>query len=108
MGPVIEEVSTTRPWSDRLSHGRQALTERKLPLRLVAITESHAAGSMLSIFVCGNEPALAQRISTPPKAAAAAVAMAWHASQSLMSAAKPRAPLPNSRAQVSASSIFRE
>ena len=62
--------------------GRQAFTDRKVPLRLVPMTWSHSSGIISSIFACGKMPALAHRMSMPPKASAVAFGHGLHAAPS--------------------------
>ena len=110
-GPVIDDVITTRPWSDFLRCGRQALIARKVPLRLVAMTWSQSSGESSSILVCGKIPALAHRMSMPPCAVAAASAMTCMSPNFVTSAAWPFAVPParrSSAAQASASSRWRD
>ncbi len=65
IGPVIEEVSTTRPLPALSKCGIDAFTQRNAERRLVASTLSHSAGSMSMILVCGKIPALAHITSIP-------------------------------------------
>ena len=67
IGPVIEEVSTTRPWPLRSSAGMHALTDSIVPLTLVAKIASMSASVMSSSLASGNTPALAHSTSMPPK-----------------------------------------
>src|SRR5688572_32319651 len=67
---------TMRPCLLFLRCGRQALTEMKVPLRLVSTTSSQVSGSRSSIFACGKMPALAHSTSSPPWRSTAVLAAA--------------------------------
>ena len=66
IGPVIDEVSTIRPWFWRFICDRQALTDRKLPFRLTPITWSKSAAVISPSLAAGKMPALAHSTSMLP------------------------------------------
>ena len=86
---MIELVRITRPWPERSSSGRQALTLSMQPLTLVAKMPSMSASVMSSSRRSGNTPALAQRTSMPPWRETASAAIRSQ------SAATPTSPWTN-------------
>ena len=75
IGPVIEEVTTTRPWPLASSASSPALTESIVPLTLVAKIASMSASLMSASLTSGKTPAFAHRTSMPPNSATVSATM---------------------------------
>jgi hypothetical protein len=92
IGPVIDDVTTTRPWPLRSRAGRHALTENIVPLTLVPKIVSMSSSVMSASLVSGKIPALAHSTSMPPKRSTVAAAMRSQSSARATSAATKVAP----------------
>jgi hypothetical protein len=103
IGPVIDDVMTTRPCPDAVSAGRQAWTASIVPLTFVASTRSISDSGRSASMPSGKIPAFAHRTSTPPWRSCAAAAIAAHPADVATSAANAETvPAPPNRPASSA------